>query len=222
MNVTILKIKNLNDHSFEALLASRENGGRFVVYEYLIPRPFFAPVKLISDVYYLAPGESSSKYAFRYNLINLFWGWWGLPFGPSYTYTAIRKNKSGIDFTDDVFDNLTHADFEDRMVIIKKLHSVFIHPDKAVLKEMAKGFKRFSSKVSALASIPVVGKFIDTENPYYVIGLSDNDYEKKDEIEQCLRKYFYAHTRFEFVKISAKDELTEKLMKQGIQINATT
>jgi hypothetical protein len=219
MKEIILRLQIPKDVTYDSILSSRIAAGKFIVYEYLIPRPFFPPVKRISRIYFLKPNEKPSKYSLRYNLINLFWGWWGLPFGPVHTYNAVRKNINGVDFTEDVFDNLTKEDFEKRIVKLKKINLIFIHPDKSSLKEMVKSFKSFSKRNYRFESNPFVGEFIDTENPYYIIGLSDKDYEKREEIKRALYKYFYAHTRFEFMRISDSSEIINKLFTQGIEIN---
>lgn len=219
MKDTILKLNTPPDLTFEQAMECRNTGGKFIVYQYLFPRPIFPPVKRISKVYYIDPKDKASKYSFKYNLITSIWGWWGLPFGPSYTYFVIKHNKTGTDFTDDILANLTKEDFAKGIVTIKKINSVFIHPDKSTLKEFIKAFKSYNEKISQTDSNPIVGEYIDTDKPYYIIGLSDNDYEKREEIKNHLHKYFYSHTRFEFVKKSDSNELVEKLMNQGIEIN---
>lgn len=219
MKDTILKIEIPNDVTFEQIMECRKTGGKFIVYQYLFPRPIFPPIKRISKIYYLNSNENTNKYSFKYNLATLIWGWWGLPFGPSYTYAVIKHNRTGTDFTEDVLDNLTKQDFEKRVVIIKKISSVFIHPDKSTLKDFVKSFKTYTENHSMLESNPFIGEFIDTEKPYYVIGLSNKDYEKREDIKKSLYKYFYSHTPFEFIKTSDPSEKNQKLLTQGIEIN---
>lgn len=218
MKDIILKIETPKGLTFNDVSGQVRNGGKFVAFAYLFPRPIFPPVKRISRIYFLNPGEKASKYSFKYNLATLLIGWWGLPFGPYYTFIAIKGNKEGIDFTEDVLGNLTHEDFEKGVVTIKKISSVFIHPDKSSLKGFLKCFKVFSEKSSKLKSNPFVGKFIDTENPYFIIGLSENDIDKKEAIKESLYKYFYSHIKFEFININDNSELSEKLLTQGVEI----
>lgn len=204
------------DLTFEQVIDSCKNGARFVVYQYLFPRPLFPPVKRLSAIYYLAPQEKGNKYAFRYNLMLRIWGWWGLPYGPSYTYRAIKNNKAGIDLTEDVLFNLSKEDFLNKNVTIKKISSIFIHPSKATLQELVRSFKSYSADNSKLESNPIVGEFIDTKDPYYVIGLSAKDFESRENIKKHINKYFYTHTRIEFVKSNEVSEFNKKLLDQGI------
>lgn len=218
MKDIVLKLETPLDLTFEQVMECRKTGGKFVVYEYLFPRPIFPPVKRISRIYYIDSKEKANKYSFKYNLMTLIWGWWGLPFGPSYTYSVVKHNKTGTDFTDDVLENLTKEDFSKGLITIRKISSIFIHPDKSSLKEFTKSFKSFCEK-NTFESNPFVGEYIDTEKPYYIIGLSDNDFKKKEEIKKYLYKYFYTHTHFEFIKTSDTSEISEKLLVQGIEIN---
>jgi hypothetical protein len=213
-----IKLEIPNDITFDQIMACRETGGKFIVYEYLFPRPIFPPIKRISRIYYLKPGEKLNKYAFKYNLITLTIGWWGLPFGPAYTFSTIRHNKLGTDFTEDVLENLLKEDYEKRVITIKKISSIFIHPDNATLKEFSKSFKLYVENNFKLERNPFVGEYIATENPYYIIGLSDKDFENREEIKKILHKYFYTHTRFEFIKLADQNEISVKLLSQGVEI----
>jgi len=219
MTDVVLKVKAPTGLTFEQVMSQSQQGGKFIAYQYLLPRPFY-PVKRISKIYYIDPSGNGANHAFRYNLMTLLWGWWGLPFGPFYTYTIIKNNKSGIDFTEDIYVNLTKEDFEKGLVSIKKVGSAFIHPDKTSLKEFTKCFKKFSETNTGFEANPIVGKYIDTESPYFVIGLSDKDYERKEEIKGALYKRFYAHIPFVFLNMDEANELTEKLKKQGIEMTS--
>jgi hypothetical protein len=214
MKAVILRLEVPGELTFEQLIESRQSGNTFVVYEYLFPRPLFPPVKRISRLYYIHSGEKLSKYAFRYNLMTLIWGWWGLPFGPFYTFATLKHNKTGTDFTEDVLDNLTKEDFTKKIVTIHKISAVFIAPDKSSLKEFTKCLTAFARK-EKFESNPVVGKYIDTDTPYYIIGLSANDYLKKEDIKKSLYTYFYSHIPFAFINTSEKTEMGEKLLRQG-------
>lgn len=219
MKEITLKIEIPENLTFEQVMNCKNTGGKFVVYQYLFPRPLFPPVKRISRIYYLNANESPNKYSFKYNLLTLLWGWWGLPFGPTYTYSVIKNNKLGSDFTEDVIENLTKEDFSKNIITIKKISSIYIHPDKSTIKEFVKCFQSFNSKYSKLQSNPFIGMYIDIETPYYVIGLSEKDYELKEELKKSLYKYFYNHIQFEFIKIDDLSEMNNKLLTQGLEIN---
>ncbi len=204
--------------TYQNVMESREKGGRFVVYQYIIPLPLFPPIKKVSKVHYISPSEKPNKYALAYNLLSLFWGWWGLPFGPTYTVSAIQHNKLGTDFSEDVYNHITEHGFKLRTVTLTKLSTVFAHPSNASLKEFKKCFKSFAEKNTAFKSNPIVGKYLDTEHPYYMIGLTGHDYEKRDALKTALYKLFYKNVRFEFLIMSEDIELSKTLKQQGIEI----
>lgn len=212
-----LKIEIPEEISYQNII-DNSNLGRFIVYEYLLPRPFI-PVKRISRIYFLKNSEKSNKYALKYNLISLFLGPLGMPFGPYHTYLTIKRNKIGTDFTDDVLANLTQEDYDEKKVIIKKITTIFIHPDKSTLKEIKKSFNSLSKENVALHSNPFVGYYIDTETPYYIIGLSQYDIEQTETIKKALYKNFYSHIKFEFILLNDSDELSQKLPQQGVAID---
>ena len=59
----------------------------------------------VSEVKYIAPGESAVLRGFPYLLISLCFGWWGFPFGPIFTIGSIFNVLSGgIDITDEVVE----------------------------------------------------------------------------------------------------------------------
>lgn len=222
MTETLLKLEKPEDLTFERIPEIVSRGGKFVVYEYLFPRPLFAPVKRISRVYFLNPGEDAGKYAFRYNLATLLLGWWGLPFGPYYTLLTLKLNKTGVDLTDDVLANLTASDFEQGRINLKKLSTAILPPDKSSIKAFTKCFKSFHEKNTPLASNPFVGNYIDTEHPYFIIGLSGHDTVQTEQLKKALYKHFYTHVTFEFIQLNEGGELAEQLKLQGVEIAVIT
>lgn len=212
------KIRIPDNITFDEVVNDRHHGAKFVFFGYLIPRPIFSPIKRISKVYYLKPNENASQYSTKYNFITMLWGWWGLPFGPGATYSTIKSNKTGIDITNDVYDNLTKEDFEYKRVVIKKITSIFTHPDKSSIKELTKCFKKYSQSNSFVQN-PIVGYYIDTKEPRYFIGLDSSDMDKMDSLTKMIYKYFYSHSKFEFVALNDSDEFVEKLKTQGVEIN---
>ena len=220
MKEVTFRIVTPSKMTYEQLITSCDQGSKFVAYIYLIPRPIFPPIKRLSKIFLINPNEvvTHSK---KYNLLNLIWGWWGLPFGPVYTYTAIKQNRTGLDYTEDVLVNLDEDSFHKGIVVIKKSGSIFIHPDKETLKVFLKGFKYYSSKFENLERKPIIGKFIDTENPYYVIGLSEVDTERAENIKKAMYKYFYSHVVIEFLNLEEETEMSLKLIKQGLEIDCS-
>jgi hypothetical protein len=82
-----------------------ERGGRLVVYQYCIS---LIVVTLLqpSGIYLIRAGESPGRYGFRFTLLSLLMGWWGIPWGPIRTIQALATNTHGIDVTQDVLASL--------------------------------------------------------------------------------------------------------------------
>lgn len=218
--MTSFRICNTTDKSFQEIVNLSKDGSiKFVFFEYLIPQPIFQPLKRMSKIYCVHPDEKLAKYSAKYNFINLFWGWWGLPWGPSATATAIRKNRKGIDLTLDILANINEEDFEKGFVNITKAEEVFIHPNKSNLKAINKCLRKYSDKNKSFIDIPLVGYYIDTDKPSYYIGLNKTDLESVIQIRKMLGKYFYSNIIFDFVDLNKDDDLVNKLKEQGINIS---
>lgn len=97
-----MKIKNINNLSVEQMNHELANGAKFVVFPYCISI-WIMTFRESSSIYFIKSGESTIKYSIPYTLISLFAGWWGVPWGPIYTFGSIRSNLSGgKNVTDDV------------------------------------------------------------------------------------------------------------------------
>ncbi|AXG74762.1 hypothetical protein DVK85_11180 [Flavobacterium arcticum] len=217
MRETIHKIKVPENETFESIIQQKDSGGKFVFYEYLIPRPLIAPGRGASKIFFIKKGEKT-KHHIKYNIITLLWGWWGLPFGLLYIPKTIRNNKTGIDVTEDVYNNITKEDFNQGQVIIKNIATAFIPIDKSSLKELTKCFKKYEKYKKAFTTAPITAIYIDTYDPIITIGLFEDDMIKVDELKKEIYKYFFANIQFKFINLDDDTELSAKLKKQGESI----
>ena len=219
MKEHVYKLKIPKDETFESIMEQRESGARFMFYEYVIPRPIIAPGRAPSKIYFVKRGDTKRYYA-KYNLINLLWGWWGLPFGPVYVYKVLANNKKGNNVTDDVYENLSKEDFLKRRVVIKKVATLFMPLDKSSLKELTKCLRKHAQKKRFNAS-PIVGLYIDSDTPTIYVGLDAGDFAKKYDLKKEVYNYFYSYTKFEFVNLSDPTETIAKLKEQGIPVDCS-
>lgn len=83
---------------------------------------------------------------------------------------------------------------------------------------LIKSFNNYIKKGTVLSVPATIGYYIDTKNPYYIIGLNKIDLPRKDLILLELHKKFYKHVKFEFIDIDDESELSTKLKKQGKEI----
>ena len=104
------EIKNIEGLTVPQIQSMVNQGGKFVIFPYTISL-LVVTLQRNSDVYFIPPGESSTKHSMGFVLLNLVMGWWGFPWGPIYTIGAIYHQMSGgKDVTQDVLPHLIHND----------------------------------------------------------------------------------------------------------------
>jgi uncharacterized membrane protein len=97
-----MKIKNIDGLSANDLQQEVSSGGKFVYYAFTLSF-IVVTLKRTSGVYLIKAGENAAKKGLWFTVISLFFGWWGIPFGPKYTVESIRTNwRGGKNVTDDV------------------------------------------------------------------------------------------------------------------------
>ena len=78
----------------EQLRDAVAQGGRFVMFQYCIS-VLVLSFKRSSAIYFVKPGESAFGKGLPYSLISLLLGWWGIPWGPIWTFICLATNLSG-------------------------------------------------------------------------------------------------------------------------------
>jgi hypothetical protein len=89
-----MQIKNINGLSVQQLRDMVHQGGKFVIFPYTISIVLMT-FKRSSDIYFVKPGEGSFKYGVGFFIINLLLGWWGIPWGPIYTFGSLFAHIGG-------------------------------------------------------------------------------------------------------------------------------
>src|ERR1044072_4441326 len=89
-----LQIKNIEGLSVQQVRDMVHQGGKFVLFPYTISIVVMT-FKRSSDIYFIKPGEGSIKYSVGFVLINLIFGWWGIPWGPIYTIGSLFHHIGG-------------------------------------------------------------------------------------------------------------------------------
>lgn len=119
-----MKIQNIEGLSATDLQQEAGKGARFVYYQYVISL-LVITLKRTSGVYMIKGNESAFKRGLKYTFISILFGWWGIPFGPKYTFESIRINKhGGKDVTDEVMATVAgHLLFQE-VQQQKKAHSL--------------------------------------------------------------------------------------------------
>lgn len=87
-------IKNTEGLSTDRMNEELRKGAKFVVFSYTIS-VIVITSRRTSDIYFIKAGEACSKYSWKYTLLTLFFGWWGIPFGPIFSLVSFYKNFTG-------------------------------------------------------------------------------------------------------------------------------
>jgi hypothetical protein len=97
-----MKIKGIETLSPDQLRHEIERGGRFVIFQYCISIVVLT-FKRVSDIHFIKGEESVFRKGAAYSVISLLCGWWGIPWGPIWTVSALITNcRGGRDVTADV------------------------------------------------------------------------------------------------------------------------
>ena len=97
-----MKIKNIDGLTSEDLEQEVKSGGRFVHFPFTVSL-LVVTLKRSSGVYLVRNNENAALKGLPFSIISALFGWWGIPFGPKYTFDSIRTNyKGGKDVTDEV------------------------------------------------------------------------------------------------------------------------
>lgn len=111
------QIKNIDGLSYQQVLDEVRMGGKFVYFPFVISI-IILTFRRSSPIYFIKSGESAMGAGIGYLLITLFFGWWGIPFGPIFSIGALyRYFAGGKDVTQEVLshfnqnlDNITDAE----------------------------------------------------------------------------------------------------------------
>ena len=97
-----MKIINVEGFSTEQLEEQVKRGGRLVYFPYTVSLILFT-FKLKSELYLIKPNQKATRKGLPFLLISLFFGWWGIPFGPKETMKSLSIiRKGGKDITEEV------------------------------------------------------------------------------------------------------------------------
>lgn len=100
-----MEIKGIEGMSMRDIQDEINKGGKFVIYTYVISLLVIS-FKRGSDIHFIKSNESKIGSGWPYLLISLFLGWWGIPWGPIYTFQSIYYAFAGNDVTQEVMQSI--------------------------------------------------------------------------------------------------------------------
>ena len=120
-------------------------GGRFVIFQYcfsVVVMSFKRP----SAIIYLPPGEDGAGAAVSNSMISLLVGWWGIPWGPIWTFWTVIKNAcGGID--------VTQAVLAEKVGVVRAAQ---VMAQRRVTFTASRGMKFFRAGLICLAALPLL------------------------------------------------------------------
>lgn len=97
-----MKIRNIDGLTAEDLQQEEQKGARFIYFDYTVSL-LVITFKRTSGVYMVRQGEKVQARAWPFTLITMLFGWWGIPYGPRYSWQSILSNlRGGKDVTEEV------------------------------------------------------------------------------------------------------------------------
>ncbi|WP_299834778.1 hypothetical protein [uncultured Tenacibaculum sp.] len=214
MNKLTCKLKNVDNLDIQSLQRRIENGHRFIVYQYSISL-------IVGNIFtaspaYLLKKEDQKKHTFKYSLLSFIFGWWSLD-GVTNTLKSLKTNsKGGLDVTEDIMLNLDNISLKARKVKIEELYTIFKQPSKAILKDFTKSINNIIG-LNTDQNI-YLGQYLNTEGSSYFITFENISETSQEDLMKELRKIFYDHVHIDISEINDQDEVTNKLIEQGIKL----
>jgi hypothetical protein len=105
-----MQINNIDGLTTAQIRNEVSQGGKFVFFKYTISIVVMT-FQRTSDIYYIQPGASAFSHSWGFLLMNLFLGWWGIPWGPIYTIGGIYNNLTGgTDVTAEIMSQMNQSD----------------------------------------------------------------------------------------------------------------
>ena len=96
------QVKNFGSQNLEDYKREIDRGGKFVMYSYCISI-IIMTFRQSSSIYFIKGGESRVFKGLGFTLLTFILGWWGIPWGPIYTFQSLYRNLSGgLDVTTEV------------------------------------------------------------------------------------------------------------------------
>jgi hypothetical protein len=106
---TPMAIKNIQGLSTDEINRELAHGAKFVIYDYTISI-IVMTFRRSSEVYFVRAADSAVMKGLPFTLLSLFFGWWGIPWGPIYTIGSLYKNlRGGKDVTNEILASVNQA-----------------------------------------------------------------------------------------------------------------
>ena len=91
-----MQIKGIAGVPPDQLKFEVQQGGRFIIYQYCVSA-VLVTWRESTDIYFVRAGESRIMKGLPWAILTLFAGWWGIPWGPIYSISALWKDLRGGD-----------------------------------------------------------------------------------------------------------------------------
>ena len=97
-----MKINGIEGLTPEQVRLQVQQGAKFVMYQYCVSL-LVITLKRPSSIYFVRAGEGSVGKGLGFSGLTLLLGWWGIPWGPIYTFQSFWVNfRGGHDVTEQI------------------------------------------------------------------------------------------------------------------------
>jgi len=188
------------------------NSMKFLIFEYIIPLPMFPAIKRISKVYVYNKNEINIKAGYKYSIINIIVCWLGLPFGPIDMISAYKKNRNGIDITNEIKPNISIKDLTNGYFILPIYNNKFLEITKPIKTE----FQLILNEVKELNLITIGYTRHKRKHYFYASSESKIEEELISDFKREFKNRFNNKSIIEFCTNESDPILYEKLQQEGL------
>ncbi len=101
-----IRIKGIEGMTVDQLNFELQRGGKFVLFHYCVS-VIVMTFRRSSDIYFIRAGEGTAGKSIGFTLLTLVFGWWGIPWGPIYSFSSLVTNfRGGKNVTQEVVASL--------------------------------------------------------------------------------------------------------------------
>jgi len=187
---------------------------KFIVFEYIIPRPIFQPIRRISKIHIFRKDEAPRRYGIKYSLLNIVTCMFGLPFGPIGMLSANKKNKTGIEISDDLRSRITLKDIQRGYVEINVYEGEF----SSISKEIVLTFQKLIENQGYILASHYLAYVKYKRKHYFYLINTNNSELKTDQIQAEFKNLFDRNSRLEIIENGVNNKLYKRIIEDGFKL----
>lgn len=200
-----------NELSIEEL----KHNYRFIYFIYIIPRPFFPPIRRMSSIFLEERTSRTKSLGIKYSLWNALSCWFGLPFGPIHMLQCNRINKKGLELDASLAQRITLDDLHKGIIQVPLYYGTFAPIDKAIQSEFVQIFQEIG--ITDLESCsPLLAYIKQKGKHYFFLGLRVELSNIEFSLQEHFKKRFDGRSKLQIISLNESGELQQILLERGL------